>query len=313
MSNRKVVLTQQQQSIKNPSLYTQQTNDDDDAFPISTKSIQSLLYPLQDVDIDKKFIGLRNCNCFLAGLHFANAFIVFLLILLNLSSQKFVPVTTTKLAGRPGYGNYTYGNVVYEINPQWLSFAFALICFFAHTAYYAWPESYEKLIRAQNNWWRWLEYGFSASLMIVQISLLTGITDLSAQINAFGTVFATIWLGQFTEEKYPADERKKRWFAFAISSVVVLFPWVSIFTTFGLSGANPGILVTLIVAGQIFMFTCFAFVSALNIYYLIPNTGNDLKIEEKNVKTYIRGEFYYNLLSFLAKTYLIWMTYGANA
>jgi hypothetical protein len=240
MSNRKVVPTQQQQLIKNTSPYTQPTNDDDDAFPISTESMRSLLYPLEDLNLELRFTGLRNCNCVLVALHFTNAFIILLLILLNLQNQKFVPVTTTKLTGRPGYGNYTYGNVVYEINPQWLSFSFALICFFAHVAYYAWGYTkYRQLIEAQNNWWRWLEYGFSASLMIVQISLLTGITDLSAQINSFGTVFATIWLGQFTEEKYPVDERKKRWFAFAISSVVVLFPWVSIFTTFGLSGANP--------------------------------------------------------------------------
>lgn len=251
--------------------------------------------------------GLKYCNFVATLVHSANAIAILALILTKLSEQNFVPVTINKLDGRPGEGNYTKCEEIYKINPQWLSFVFAVICALFHFGYFYHDtrKLYEERIDNLNNWYRWVEYSLSASIMIVQISLLTGITDQIALLNAFGCVFGMIWFGQFVEV---AVDRNARIVAFVLGSILGMFPWAGILTTYGLSADDAPWFVHVIVVGQFVTFMGFAVVALRHLIYI-----DSIKDKQDKVSFYIRGELIYNILSLFAKTYLLWFTYAANA
>lgn len=319
-----------------PVVSSSVTNDDhDDIEPSHCWYICNRKVPLE-----KRFLGLRFFNAVLFFLHLANCTAIIICIF-TVGNNTQVPVTITTLTGRPGYGGYN-STQLYTMNPQWLSVTFAAICFIAHLIYWRLNDYYETLIRGQNNFLRWMEYSLSASIMLVQIAMLTGTTELTSLLNVFGTMFATIWFGQFTEEKYRESQRTKRWIAFALGSIVTLFPWVGIFLTFGFSSAAASnSFVIAIIFGQFSMFMLFAVISVINIAYLEDDiTIQSLivrhvdprgkyqteeafisielyriqqnKIDESNTKGYCEREFLYHSLSFVVKTFLVWVTFAAN-
>jgi hypothetical protein len=290
------------------------------------------------VPVEKRLLGLRFFNALLFFLHLANCTAIIICIF-TVGNNTQVPVTITTLTGRPGYGGYN-STQLYTMNPQWLSVTFAAICFVAHLIYWQLNDFYEALIRSQNNFLRWIEYSLSASIMLVQIAMLTGTTELTSLLNVFGTMFATIWFGQFTEEKYKESQRTKRWIAFVLGSIVTLFPWIGIFLTFGFSSAAPSnSFVIAIIFGQFSMFMLFAVISAINIAYLqddytiqsliirdtpaeddtheafiplVVYRAYQSEIDASNTKGYCEREILYNLLSFVVKTFLVWVTFAAN-
>ena len=292
------------------------------------------------VPVEKRLLGLRFFNALLFFLHLGNCTAIIICIF-TVGNNTQVPVTITTLTGRPGYAGYN-STQLYTMNPQWLSVTFAAICFVAHLIYWQLNDFYEALIRSQNNFLRWIEYSLSASIMLVQIAMLTGTTELTSLLNVFGTMFATIWFGQFTEEKYKESQRTKRWIAFVLGSIVTLFPWIGIFLTFGFSSAAPSnSFVIAIIFGQFSMFMMFAVISAINIAYLEDDItiqsliirdrharGDDDpqeafmslewyriqqgNIDASNTKGYCEREILYNFLSFVVKTFLVWVTFAAN-
>lgn len=234
--------------------------------------------------------------------------------------ERKLNVTIAKQEGRPGYGAITYGNVLYDINPQVFSIVFSGVTALFHLGYYLWFPKYKKLIQSLCNYFRWLEYCITASLMIVQISLLNGIVDVTAHLPIFGTVFAMIWFGYFTEVcNYPDNL-----YAFILGSIVGMFPWTNIFVAYGLSKGEKPVFVTVIVIGQFFQFMQFAVVSALVIYYKRQNQKNYVKsqqsdegdlseaLSDSNEKLYATGEVMYCFFSLTTKAFLTIALFIAN-
>ena len=70
-----------------------------------------------------------------------------------------------------------------------------------------WPRYVAELTRGQNRF-RWVEYSLSASLMIVLIAGITGITDVAALIALFGVNASMILFGWLMETtNHPAPRR----------------------------------------------------------------------------------------------------------
>ena len=65
--------------------------------------------------------------------------------------------------------------------------------------------SYEKVIANKNNWYRWVEYSISSTLMLYIIAILSGVKDENVYRSIFAINIAMIYTGQLVEE-YAEDE-----------------------------------------------------------------------------------------------------------
>src|SRR5664280_442153 len=137
---------------------------------------------------------LRIWNGSLAVLHAAQA-----IVILALSNSFTLPLTLSLLKGPPGTKPRT--NNIYNLRIGPMVALFLLLAALDH-ALVAAPRIhrwYERNLAIERSPARWLEYSFSASLMIVLIAMLTGISDLAALIALFGVNAAMIMFGAATE------------------------------------------------------------------------------------------------------------------
>ncbi|MEZ5341468.1 MAG: heliorhodopsin HeR [Acidimicrobiales bacterium] len=65
---------------------------------------------------------------------------------------------------------------------------------------------YERSLRQGRNYARWAEYSISASLMVVLIAMLVGITDLYALVGIFAANSAMILFGLLMEQANPPGQ-----------------------------------------------------------------------------------------------------------
>jgi hypothetical protein len=150
------------------------------------------------------------------------------------------------------------------------------------------------------NPYRWFEYAFSSSVMIVFIALLFGIWDawsllmifvLNAMMIMFGYLMELI--NQYTE--------KTNWMAFILGCISGAIPWIVIVGYFfgATSGeAKPPDFVYYIFFTQVILFNIFA----INMILQYKGVGK--------WKDYLFGERVYILLSLIAKTILAWLAFG---
>lgn len=164
--------------------------------------------------------------------------------------------------------------------------------------YYKWIyECYQPL--------RWVEYSFSASVMIIVIAVASGVNHLYMVIAIFVLMFTTMWHGHFAEIfNRPEDvgEGQRRWKE--KNRLVRLYPhllgWVPYSTVWtilmhsfysNVSGEQrkpPGF-VYVIVWSQCIIFTIFGFTQVI---LLLKNNGP---------MYYVWGEWTYLLFSIVAK------------
>ena len=163
------------------------------------------------------------------------------------------------------------------------------------------PKYADELRRGRNRF-RWVEYSLSASLMIVLIALVTGVTDLAALI-AIAVVNASMILFGWIMEMVNRADGRVWWTPFWFGCVAGAAPWIAIatylFVNLQRDGAEgpPGfvyaIIVTIFVLFNIF---------ALNQFLQYRQIGR--------WKDYIFGEIVYIILSITAKSVLAWQIFA---
>ncbi|MCA9383786.1 heliorhodopsin HeR [Candidatus Dojkabacteria bacterium] len=163
-------------------------------------------------------------------------------------------------------------------------------------------EWYAKNLKNGINYARWYEYAFSSSLMIVIISLLVGIYDLSALIPIFGINAMMILFGLMME-LHNQTTKKTDWTSFIYGSIAGIVPWIVI--AFNLAGAGEGDLKPPTFVYWIF-FTIFIFFNtfAINMFLQYKQVGK--------WKDYLFGEKMYIVLSLLAKSALAWQIFAGT-
>jgi hypothetical protein len=149
---------------------------------------------------------------------------------------------------------------------------------------------------------RWLEYSVSASLMIVLIAMLPGITNLYALIALFAVNAAMILFGWLMEMFNPPD-RQVSWWPFGFGCVVGIVPWIAIglalFNSQSETGGVPGFVYGIFVS-LFLLFNCFA----LNQWLQYRRKGR--------FADYLYGERVYILLSLVAKSALAWQVFAGT-
>lgn len=247
---------------------------------------------------DARFARLRAYNLVAAAFHAAQAALVLLL-----ANGFTLPVTGTYLAGPPG-STPADPVVLFDV-PVGLGVAlFLALSAVAHlvVACPVFFPRYRSGLLAGHNYFRWVEYSLSASLMIVLIAQLTGISDVAALLALFGVNAGMIFFG-WLQEKYERPGGGG-WLPFAFGCVLGLVPWLAILVYVvaprSTSGAEPPGFVYGIIVSIFVFFNVFA-VNQLLQYKRVGRWAD-----------YLVGERAYITLSLTAKSALAWQVFGGT-
>jgi len=247
---------------------------------------------------DARFARLRAYNLVAAAFHAAQAALV-----LFLANGFTLPVTGTYLAGPPG--TTPADPVVLFDVPVGLGVAlFLALSAVAHlvVASPVFFPRYRSGLLAGHNYFRWVEYSLSASLMIVLIAQLTGISDVAALLALFGVNAGMIFFG-WLQEKYERPGGGG-WLPFVFGCVLGLVPWLAILVYVVAPGSTSGAEPPGFVYGIIVSLFVFFNVFALNQWLQYKPVGR--------WADYLVGERAYITLSLTAKSALAWQVFGGT-
>ena len=241
---------------------------------------------------------LRRYNLIAGVFHLAQ-----MLVVLALSNDFSLPIVARYMAGPPGS---TFADPITLLNtPVGLTVAIflGLSAFFhflvASPQYFG---RYSTGIAAQRNYFRWVEYSISSSVMIVLISQILGVSDLAAIISIFGVNASMILFG-WLQEKYESPGNGG-WLPFIFGCITGIVPWVAlifyVFSIGGVSDTTAPVFVYGIVVSLFVLFNTFAIVQYLQ-YKKVGKWSN-----------YIRGEKTYITLSLIAKSALAWQIFAST-
>lgn len=219
--------------------------------------------------------------------------------ILALSNDFSLPVTSTFLTGPPG--TEAELRQLFDVRMAFGIAAFVFISAVAH-ALLAGPAFgwYTAGLKEQRNYARWLEYGLSASLMIVLIAMITGISEVAALIGLFAANAAMISYG-YVMERYETPG-SAHFLPFWLGSLFGTAPWIAIGVYLfspGLEADPPGFVYGIFVSLFVF-FNCFG----LNMWLQYKRIGS--------WRNYVFGESVYVLLSLTAKSALAWQVFAST-
>jgi len=161
-------------------------------------------------------------------------------------------------------------------------------------------SKYNENLKKGMNPYRWYEYAFSSSIMIVLIGLFLFIWDFWSLVMFFVLNAMMIMFGYLMEVMNQNTE-KTNWSPFLFGCVSGGTPWVVLFAYFvsaiRSTGLNPPNFVYMIVLIYFFMFNIFA----INMVLQYKGVGR--------WRDYLYGERVYIILSFLAKSVLAWLVF----
>lgn len=245
------------------------------------------------------YVSLKKFNLIMAGLHAVQGVAILLI-----STGFSLPVT----------GNYLVFNesakqlepatkTLFDVQLAWLIAAFLFISAIAHlliaTVY---NKKYNRNLKLGINKARWLEYGLSASVMMVAIAMLVGVYDIAslAMILALTAIMNLMGLSM---EIYNQGKDKVSWLSYWIGCFAGIVPWLVVAFYLWLSAADgskaPGFVYGIF--GSLFIFfNCFA----INMILQYKKVGK--------WRDYLYGERVYIILSLVAKSALAWQVFAGT-
>ena len=239
---------------------------------------------------------LRRANILAGILHLSQ-----MLVVLALSNDFSLPITATYMAGPPG-SKFADPITLYR-TPVGVTVAIFLgLSAFFHflVASPKFFPRYSAGLAAKRNYFRWVEYSISSSVMIVLIAQVIGISELSALVAIFGVNASMILFG-WLQEKYETPGNGG-WVPFIFGCIAGVVPWLALFYYVFSIGGPAGTSAPGFVYGIVFsifvLFNSFAVVQF--VQYKKVGKWND----------YLRGERTYITLSLVAKSLLAWQIFA---
>lgn len=226
-----------------------------------------------------------------------------LVLVLLLANDFSLPIVARYMSGPPGS---TFSDPIVLLNaPVGIAVAiFMGISAFAHfiVASPKFFPRYSAGILSNRNYFRWVEYSISSSIMIVLIALICGVSDIAALIGFFGANTSMILFG-WLQEKYE-QPGSGGWLPFIFGCIAGMIPWLGlvfyIFAVGGPSEVKAPAFVYGIVISLFLFFNSFALVQWLQ-YKKIGKWSD-----------YLRGERTYITLSLVAKSALAWQIFSGT-
>ncbi len=241
---------------------------------------------------------LRRSNIIAGVLHLSQ-----MIVVLALANDFTLPIVARYMAGPPGT---TFADPITLLDaPIGLTVAIFLgLSAFFHFLV-ASPQffgRYSAGLAQQRNYFRWVEYSMSSSVMIVLIALITGVSDVAALVAIFGANAAMILLGWLQEnDETPGNGG---WLPFIFGCIAGIVPWLAlIFYVLSIGGpadtSAPAFVYGIVISIFLF-FNSFALVQWLQ--YKKVGKWSD----------YLRGERTYITLSLVAKSALAWQIFAST-
>lgn len=247
---------------------------------------------LLDINPEKQR-KLRRYNVIAGTFHAIQA-----VAILALSNGFSLPVHINFLQGPP-VPDTTFEQVQLFEFPMALGVAlFSIMSAIAH--FYVSGPGFNKYIdglRNKRNYFRWVEYALSSTLMIILISLLNAVWDIVALLAIAGVNISMILFG-WLQEKYE-EPGTGSLLPFWFGCIAGIIPWVAMFWLLispSSSAEAPGFVYG-IVFSLFALFNSFAIVQWLQ-YKQVGKWAD-----------YLAGEKTYITLSFVAKSLLAWQIF----
>ncbi|MDA1061537.1 MAG: heliorhodopsin HeR [Chloroflexi bacterium] len=161
---------------------------------------------------------------------------------------------------------------------------------------------YERGLRNTINYARWAEYSVSASVMIVLIAMITGITNLYALVGIFAVNASMILFGLLMERVNQGRERID-WWPFWLGSLAAVVPWLAI--AIAVAGAEAG-------EGDV---PGFVYGIIISLFLFFNSFAINMWLQYRKVgpwRDYLYGERAYIVLSLAAKSALAWQVFGGT-
>ncbi|MDY7100475.1 MAG: heliorhodopsin HeR [Actinomycetota bacterium] len=246
---------------------------------------------------DSAFRRLRLANLALVVAHLGQAALI-----LALANGFTIGVTGSFATGPPGTPPGE-PSTLFELAIAPAIAAFLALAALDHllVALPGFADRYRRGLSEGRNLFRWSEYSLSASLMIVLIAMLTGITDVGALVAIFGVNAAMILFGWLVETT-GVPGRNVNWTAFGFGCVAGAVPWIAI--TIALVGAEQD--------GEVPTFVYGIFVS---LFVLFNSFAVNMALQQGRVgrwRNYLFGEAGYLVLSLVAKSALAWQIFAGT-
>jgi hypothetical protein len=242
----------------------------------------------------ERLAGLRRWNLGLTVLHVAQAVAV-----LVLASDFAVTVTSTFPQGPPG-SVPPAPESLFDVRIGCAVAVFLGLAALDHLLIATVLRGrYEDDLRAGINRARWVEYSFSATLMVVLIALYCGITEVTALVGIAGANVAMILFGWLQERANPPGRERTTMLPFFFGTIAGAAPWVSIVVNVLGSDTVPGFVYGIVVAQFVFFFSF-----GLNQWLQYRGVGL--------WREYAYGEKAYLVLSLGAKSVLAWQIFGGS-
>ncbi len=251
-------------------------------------------------DQEKRFKNLRKWNISMFFLHLLQG-----IAMLVVSSSFALPVTTSYVEFNVATQKLntvlaTLGDL--RIGP--LVAGFLLLSALAHFSVsfgpgYRW---YIGNLKKGMNLARWIEYSFSSSLMIVVISLLVGVYDLSMLILLFFLNAMMILFG-WVMEVHNQTTQKTDWTSYIFGCIAGIVPWIVV----ALYLFNAG-------QGE-FKAPTFVYWIYFSIFMFFNVFAINMILQYKKVgkwRDYLFGEKTYIVLSLVAKSLLAWQVFAGT-
>ena len=241
-----------------------------------------------------RLAGLHRWNLGLTALHLGQA-----MLILFLAGDFAIAVTSSFPEGPPGTP-VPAPETLFDVRIGWAVAIFLGMAALDHllTGTVA-RSTYERDLRGGINRFRWVEYSFSATLMIILIGFYSGITSINAVIAVAGANVGMILFGWLQERMNPPGRTSTTMLPFWFGALVGAAPWISIAVNIVGSQTVPGFVYGIVIAQFVFFFSF-----GLNQWLQYRGVGR--------WADYAFGEKTYLVLSLVAKSVLAWQIFGGS-
>ncbi len=247
-----------------------------------------------------KYKNLRLYNIVMGFFHFVQG-----LLMVFLSNDFTLPINTsylkfdvTTLSLQPSVNN------IYDLKVGYAIAAFLFLSALAHFII-SLPRIYEWYVanlKKGINYARWIEYSFSSSIMIVVVSMLVGVYDLSTLLLIFFLNAMMILFGLMME-LHNQTTTKTNWLSFIFGCIAGIVPWVVVaLYLFGSGDAEN--------RAPTFVYWIF-----FSIFLFFNTFAGNMILQYGKIgkwKDYTFGEKMYILLSLVAKSLLAWQVFAGT-
>jgi len=255
---------------------------------------------------DTSFKKLRSFNLVMGCLHLLQGVIMLVLATTVISKiTEFKPqITQIYLSyNQQTQSLETASRELFQLPFGILVAAFLLISAVAH-ALISIPNKlnskYNSDLEKGINRFRWFEYALSSSVMLVLISTLFGIYDISSLILIFVLNASMNFFGLLMEELNPKGSTgKTKWSPFVLGSLAGIAPWIVI-------------LIYMFGTGNFDLVPWFVWAIVITYFVMFNTFPINMILQYKKVgkwKNYLYGERVYIVLSLVAKTLLAWLVF----